>query len=85
MLLKMSEESDFSPYRSSVRASFCAQAQVSKRWRIESTEEVCHEGKALSVSCTYSETGPLAVDLIRESFRFFLKKELAVLDIRPQM
>ena len=41
--------------------------------------------KPLSVSCTYSETGPRAVDLIRESFRFFLKKELAVLDIRPQM
>ena len=41
--------------------------------------------KALSVSCTYSETGPLVADLIRESFRFFLKKELVVLDIRPQM
>ena len=41
--------------------------------------------KTLSVSCTYSEAGPLAVDLIRESFRFFLKKELVVLDIRPQM
>ena len=39
--------------------------------------------KTLSVSCTYSEAGPL--DLIRESFRFFLKKELVVLDIRPQM
>lgn len=41
--------------------------------------------KTLSVSCMYSEAGPLAVDLIRESFRFFLKKELVVLDIRPQM
>ena len=41
--------------------------------------------KTLSVSCTYSETGPLAVDLIRESFRLFLKKELAALDIRLQM
>lgn len=30
--------------------------------------------KTLSVSCTYSEAGPLVVDLIRESFRFFLKK-----------
>ena len=41
--------------------------------------------KPLSVSCTYAEYGPLAGDLIRESLRFFLKKELAVLDIRPQM
>ena len=41
--------------------------------------------KTLSVSCTYPETGPLVVDFIRESFRFFLKKELVVLDIRPQM
>lgn len=41
--------------------------------------------KPLSVSCTYSETGPLAVDLIQESFQIFLKKELAALDIRPQM
>ena len=41
--------------------------------------------KTLSVSCMYSEAGPLAVDLIRESFRFFLKKELVVLDIRPPM
>lgn len=40
--------------------------------------------KTLSVSCTYSEAGPLVVDLIRESFRFFLK-ELVVMDIRPQM
>ena len=32
--------------------------------------------KTLSVSCTYSEAGPLVVDLIRESFHFFLKKEL---------
>lgn len=39
----------------------------------------------LSVSCTYSEIGPLVVDLIQESFRFFLKKELVALDIRPQM
>ena len=38
--------------------------------------------KTLSVSCTYSEAGPLVVDLIRESFRFFLKKELVALDIR---
>ena len=41
--------------------------------------------KTLSVSCMYSETGPLVVDLIRESFRFFLTTELVVLDIRPQM
>ena len=41
--------------------------------------------KTLSVSCTYSESGPLEGDLIRESFRFFLKKELVVRDIRPQM
>ncbi len=41
--------------------------------------------KTLSVFCTYSEAGPLAVDLIRESFHFFLKKELIALDIRPQM
>ena len=41
--------------------------------------------KVLPVSCMYSETGPLVVDLIRESFRFFLKKELVALDIRPQM
>ena len=41
--------------------------------------------KTLSVSCTYSETGPLVVDLIRDSFRVFLKKELVALDIRPQM
>ena len=41
--------------------------------------------KTLSVSCAYSEAGPLVVDLIRESFRFFLKKELVALDIRPQM
>lgn len=41
--------------------------------------------KALSISCTYAETEPLAVELIRESFRFFLKKELVALDIRPQM
>ncbi len=41
--------------------------------------------KTLSVSCMYSETGPLAVDLIRESFQFFLKKEQVALDIRPQM
>ena len=41
--------------------------------------------KPLSVSCTYSEIGPLEVDLIQESFQFLLKKGLAVLDIRPQM
>ena len=40
--------------------------------------------KTLSVSCTYSEAGPLAMDLIRESFRLFLKKELAAPDHRPQ-
>ena len=41
--------------------------------------------KPLSVSCTYSETGQPVAELIRESFQFFLKKELVVLDIRPQM
>lgn len=41
--------------------------------------------KTLSVSCKYSEAGPLVVDLIRKSFQFFLKKELVALDIRPQM
>ena len=41
--------------------------------------------KTLSVSCTYSEAGSVVVDLIRESFHFFLKKELVALDIRPQM
>ena len=41
--------------------------------------------KTLSVSCTYSENGPLVAELIRESFQFFLKKELVALDIRPPM
>lgn len=41
--------------------------------------------KVLSVSCAYSENNQLAVKLIQESFRFFLKKELIALDIRPLM
>ena len=39
----------------------------------------------LSVSCTYSRCGQPAAELIRESFWFFLKKELAALDIRPAL
>ena len=43
------------------------------------------KGKVLSVSCTYSECGQPPVKLLRESFQFFLKKELIARDTRPQM
>ena len=41
--------------------------------------------KVLPVSCVYSQCGQPVAELIWESFQFFLKKELVVLDIRPQM
>ena len=41
--------------------------------------------KVLSISCIYSQCGQPAAELVRESFQFFLKKELVALDIRPQM
>ena len=41
--------------------------------------------KVLSVSCVYSQCGQPVAELIRESFQFFLKKELIARDTRPQM
>ena len=41
--------------------------------------------KVLPVSCAYSQCGQPLVKLLRASFQLFLKKELAVLDIRPLM
>lgn len=41
--------------------------------------------KVLPVSCVYSQCGQPVAELIRESFQFFLKKELVALDICPPM
>lgn len=41
--------------------------------------------KFLPVSCVYAQCGQSAAELIRESFHFFLKKELIALDVLPKM
>ena len=41
--------------------------------------------KFLSVSCVYAQSGQPAAELIRESFQFFLKKELIALDVLPKI
>lgn len=39
--------------------------------------------KVLSVSCAYSKCGQPLVQLLRESFQAFLKKELVTIDVCP--
>jgi len=43
------------------------------------------KNKQMVVRCTYSNTDQTAQELIRESFRFFLQKELFALAIRQPM
>lgn len=41
--------------------------------------------KTLPVHCTYSDDGEDIAEIIRESFRFFLQKELLALAIGPRV
>ena len=41
--------------------------------------------KTLPVHCTYSEDGKDIAEIILESFRLFLQKELLALDIEPRV
>ena len=41
--------------------------------------------KTLPVHCTYSEDGKDIAEIILESFRFFLQKELLALAIEPRV
>ncbi len=41
--------------------------------------------KALPVHCTYSDEGEDIADIIQESFRLFLQKELLALAIGPKV
>ncbi len=41
--------------------------------------------KALPVHCTYSDDGEDIADIIQESFRLFLQKELLALAIGPKV
>lgn len=60
--------------------------QVERFRRIQSQQEVRFmKEKFLSVSCVYAQCGQSAAELIRESFHFFLKKELIALDVLPKM
>ena len=43
------------------------------------------KNKQIVVRCTYSDTEQTLADLIKESFRFFLQKELFTLAIRQPM
>jgi len=43
------------------------------------------EQKTLIVHCTYSDDGEDIANIIQESFRLFLKKELLALAIGPTM
>lgn len=40
------------------------------------------QSKQIIVHCTYSDTDQTLAELIKESFRFFLQKELFTLGIR---
>ena len=41
--------------------------------------------KAIIIHCTYSEDGDEIVEIIQESFRLFLQKELLALAIEPRV
>ena len=41
--------------------------------------------KTLIVHCTYSEDGKNVAEIIQESFRLFLQKELLALAIEPRV
>ena len=43
------------------------------------------KNKQIIVRCTYSYTDQILAELIKESFRFFLQKELFALAIRQPM
>lgn len=77
---------ELSPCQYSWRGLFAAEVQVSGVRRIKSGKEVCAmKERNLHVSCVYSECGPSAEELLRESFLLFLKKELAAPDAWPPM
>ena len=43
------------------------------------------KNKQIIVRCTYSDADQILAELIKESFRFFLQKELFALAIRQPM
>ena len=43
------------------------------------------KNQTITIHCTFSDTDPSLAELIEESFRLFLQKELFVLAIRQTM
>ena len=59
--------------------------QIIRDLRIESFGRCGMKNKQMVVRCTYSDTDQTLAELIKESFRGFLQKELFALAIRQPM